>query len=121
MRPWLRRVFEDYTAIGMQSDMDRRRIEAIGADPQKVTVFGNLKYDVGASGRPLDAGLAKFLDNWHQIWIAASTMPGEEEWVLDSFAELLKKHSDLKLIIAPRHADRFQSVQQIVKDAAMRR
>ena len=115
VRRWLRRVFEDYTIIGMQSDTDRRRIEAIGADPQKVTVFGNLKYDVGASGRPLDAGLAKFLDNWHQIWIAASTMPGEEEWVLDSFAELLKKHSDLKLIIAPRHADRFQSVQQIVK------
>src|SRR5205823_533483 len=100
----------------MQSEMDRRRIEAIVADPQKVTVFGNLKYDVDASGKPVDAGLARFLDNWHQIWIAASTMPGEEEGVLDSFSQLLKKHSNLKLIIAPRHADRFQSVQQIVKN-----
>src|SRR5712691_1084872 len=31
VRRWLRRVFEDYTIIGMQSDMDRRCIEAIGA------------------------------------------------------------------------------------------
>jgi 3-deoxy-D-manno-octulosonic-acid transferase len=114
-RRWLRRVFQDYTIIGMQSDMDRQRIEAIGADPQKVTVFGNLKYDVGGTNRPIDAELAKFLDNWHQIWIAASTMPGEEERVLDSFAELLKKHSELKLVIAPRHANRFPSVEQMVK------
>ena len=116
MRPWLRRVFEDYTIIGMQSETDRQRIEAIGADPQKVTVFGNLKYDVDAPSRPLDTGLAKFLDNWHQIWIAASTMPGEEECVLDSFGKVLQKHPALKLIIAPRHADRFQSVQQIVEN-----
>jgi 3-deoxy-D-manno-octulosonic-acid transferase len=32
-RRWLRKVFEGYTVIGMQSDSDRRRIEAIGADP----------------------------------------------------------------------------------------
>src|SRR5688572_3621408 len=45
VRRWLRQVFEDYTVIGMQSEMDRERIQAIGADPRKVTVFGNLKYD----------------------------------------------------------------------------
>ena len=115
VRPWLRRVFEDYTIIGMQSEIDRRRIEAIGADPQKVTVFGNLKYDVVASGKPLDPALSTFLNNWNQVWIAASTMPGEEESVLDAFTELRKKHSGLKLIIAPRHADRFDAVEEMVK------
>ena len=35
VRRWLRRVFEDYTVIGMQSEMDRQRIEAIGANPQQ--------------------------------------------------------------------------------------
>src|SRR5204863_423267 len=73
-RRWLRRVFEDYTIIGMQSEMDRLRIEAIGADPQKVTVFGNLKYDEIASSRPLDTALASLLASWNQIWIAASTI-----------------------------------------------
>jgi 3-deoxy-D-manno-octulosonic-acid transferase len=115
VRRWLRRVFEDYSIIGMQSEMDRRRIEAIGADPQKVTVLGNLKYDVIASSRPLDAGLANLLKSWQQVWIAASTMPGEEELVLDAFTELRKIHPDLKLLIAPRHADRFDAVEGIIR------
>jgi 3-deoxy-D-manno-octulosonic-acid transferase len=115
VRRWLRRVFEDYSIIGVQSEMDRRRIEAIGADPQKVTVLGNLKYDVIASSRPLDAGLANLLKSWQQLWIAASTMPGEEELVLDAFAELRKIHPDLKLLIAPRHADRFDAVEGIIR------
>jgi len=115
VRRWLRRVFEDYTIIGMQSEMDRLRIEAIGADPQKVTVFGNLKYDEIASSRPLDTMLASLLASWNQIWIAASTMAGEEELVLDAFIELRKDHPDLKLVIAPRHADRFDAVEEIVE------
>src|SRR5207249_3805242 len=69
VRRWLDRVFKDYTIMGMQSETDRQRIEAIGADPQKVTVFGNLKYDAVALGKPLDAGLAKFLSTWQPIRI----------------------------------------------------
>ena len=88
IRGWLRRVLEDYTMIGMQSEMDRRRIEAIGGDPGKVTVLGNLKYDVIGAGRPLDRGAGKLSVRWEPVWIAASTMPGEEEMVLDAFQEL---------------------------------
>ncbi len=119
VRRWLRRVFEDYTIIGMQSEIDRRRIEAIGADPQKVIVFGNLKYDVIRSSRPLDNALANLLGSWNQVWIAASTMAGEEEFVLDAFAGLQKTHPDLKLVIAPRHADRFDTVEAMVKRRRM--
>ena len=119
VRRWLRRVFEDYTMMGMQSEMDRKRIEAIGADPQKVTVFGNLKYDVVAGGQAIDALLTDLLSKWNEIWIAASTMPEEEELVLDAFAELQKTNRKLKLIIAPRHADRFDAVAEIVKKRGM--
>src|SRR5436309_3426277 len=104
----------------MQSETDRQRIEAIGADPQKVTVFGNLKYDAVALGKPLDAGLAKFLSTWQPIWIAASTMPGEEEFVLDAFAQLCETHPRLNLIIAPRHADRFDAVERILERRVQR-
>jgi 3-deoxy-D-manno-octulosonic-acid transferase len=111
----LARVFADYTVIGMQSETDRKRIEAIGADPNKVTVFGNLKYDVPGSSRPLDTLLAAALQNSPQIFIAASTLPGEEEFVLDAFASLRKTHAGLRLVIAPRHADRFDAVDELVK------
>ena len=119
VRRWLRRVFEDYAIIGMQSERDRRRIEAIGADPQKITVFGNLKYDVTASARPLDKTLAAVLRDWNPVWIAASTRAGEEEMVLEAFADLLATDPDLKLIIAPRHGHRFDAVEQLIKRRRM--
>jgi 3-deoxy-D-manno-octulosonic-acid transferase len=115
VKRWLRRVFQDYTVMGMQSETDRERIEAIGADPEKVTVFGNLKYDTVSSAKPLDPALATFLGDWPQLFVAASTMPGEEEFVLKSFSELRQSHPDLRLIIAPRHADRFADVEELVK------
>ena len=115
VRRWLTRVFADYTVIGMQSEMDRERIQAIGADPRKVTVFGNLKYDLPASARPLDSSFAASLRKLQPLWIAASTLPGEEEMVLDAFAALRSARPDLKLMIAPRHADRFDSVEEVIK------
>jgi 3-deoxy-D-manno-octulosonic-acid transferase len=115
MRRWLRRVFEDYSVLGMQSEMDRQRIEAIGADPRKVTVLGNLKYDAVVSVRNVDDELATYLESRRPLWIAASTMPGEEELVLDAFQCVLKTHPELKLLIAPRHADRFELVEEIIK------
>ncbi|PYS03649.1 MAG: hypothetical protein DMG12_11850 [Acidobacteria bacterium] len=86
VRRWLRRVFADYMILGMQSEMDRKRIEEIGADPQKVTVFGNLKYDVVGSSRVLDATLAKLLQSWS---------------------------------LAPRHANRFDQVEELVKQRGL--
>ena len=119
IRPWLRGVFADYAVLGMQSEMDRKRIEEIGADPRKVTVFGNLKYDVVGSRRELDAELVGLLQGWTQLWIAASTMPGEEEIVLGAFTEVSKVYPSLKLVIAPRHPDRFDVVEKMVKDRGL--
>lgn len=116
VRRWLPRVLADYTVLGMQSETDRRRIEEIGADPAKVTVFGNLKYDlVTGTGRMLEPALADFLRGWGDIWVAASTMPGEEELVLDAFMELRKTHREVKLVIAPRHPERFDEVEEILR------
>ena len=114
VRRWLRRVFADYTMLGMQSDMDRSRIQEIGADPDKVAVLGNLKYDVAPSSRTLDPALGQVLAGWPLLWIAASTMAGEEEMVLDAFAKVRETDPDLRLLIAPRHADRFDQVEELI-------
>jgi 3-deoxy-D-manno-octulosonic-acid transferase len=115
VRRWLRRVFEDYTLIGMQSETDRARIEAIGAAPEKVAVFGNLKYDVLQTDRPVNSDVGGLLANWKQVWIAASTMPGEEEVVLEAFTHLRRTHPDLNLVLAPRHPERFDTVHALMQ------
>ncbi len=117
---WLPKVLADYTLLGMQSETDRRRMEVLGADPAKLTVLGNLKFDGTSSERAIEAGLAEVLRGWHSIWIAASTMPGEEELVLDAYAQARVGHPDLKLVIAPRHPDRCDEVQEIIRSRGLR-
>jgi 3-deoxy-D-manno-octulosonic-acid transferase len=119
VRRWLVRVLDDYSIIGMQSETDRKRIEALGANPQKVRVFGNLKYDVTLASPSLDSSLASLLADWKQVWIAASTMSGEEESVLNAFRQVRKTHPDLRLVVAPRHPDRFNSVYEILKGSGL--
>jgi 3-deoxy-D-manno-octulosonic-acid transferase len=94
----------------MQSEADRKRIESIGADPKRVKVFGNLKFDARPAGKSLDSNFAAWLRSWNPLWIAASTMPGEDEMVLDAFRVLRQSWHELKLMIAPRHPERAGNV-----------
>jgi 3-deoxy-D-manno-octulosonic-acid transferase len=103
----------------MQSETDRQRIQEIGADPQKVTVFGNLKYDVAPRPGAVNSELARLLSGWNQVWMAASTMPGEEELIVNAYRQLTSAHPELKLVIAPRHPERFEPVAEILKRSGL--
>ena len=119
-RRWLKRVLDDFALLGMQTETDRERIESIGADGRKVTVIGNLKYDALEVERALSPDLSEMIVRLPKLWIAASTMPGEEEQVLDAFAELRKRHADLTLLMAPRHPERFDIVERIIRSRGFR-
>jgi 3-deoxy-D-manno-octulosonic-acid transferase len=112
---WLKRVLGDYTVLGMQSEIDRNRIEMLGANVKKVRVFGNLKYDALSSDSALEPELASFLHSMPLLWIAASTKPTEEEIILDAFAHVRQQHPRLRLLIAPRRPQRFDEVEKIIK------
>jgi 3-deoxy-D-manno-octulosonic-acid transferase len=121
IRRWLKTILNDYSVLGMQSEVDRERIEFLGADRNKVQVFGNLKYDVLSLLKPLEPDLVQLLRTSQPLWIAASTTgvgtadpSNEEEQVLAAFSKLRQRHPTLKLLIAPRHPERFQTVEQLV-------
>ena len=127
IRRWLKTVLNDYSVLGMQSEVDRERIESLGANHDKVQVFGNLKYDVLSSVQPLESGLTRLLQGSQPLWIAASTTAAgttnpsnEEEQVLAAFSTLRQRHPDLRLLIAPRHPERFLTVEQLVLSRGFR-
>jgi 3-deoxy-D-manno-octulosonic-acid transferase len=119
LQRWLRPVLDNYAVFGMQSETDRQRIEKMGAASQRVRVFGNLKYDMTATTRRVDPALAELLRAWHELWIAASTMQGEDEFVLDAFAALRRSHDKLKLMIAPRHPQRAAAVVELARSRGL--
>lgn len=105
--------------IGVISDVDRSRIEAMGALPSNVRVLGNAKYDSLAS--KVDSGIRAEMarrlrvEPGARIFVAGSTHKGEEEIVLYVYKKILDVYPDFRLILVPRHIQRGQEVLALVK------
>jgi tetraacyldisaccharide 4'-kinase len=93
-----------------QSDEMRDRFLALGAPPDRVRAAGNFKYDFEAHAAPADSPVRRLVERLRpqQVWIAASTMPpDEDDAVLAAFRELSARHPGLLLILAPRKPAMF--------------
>lgn len=106
-------ILKKYTAIYPQSKQDSDKLISIGANPQTTAVMGNLKFDIKAP----DISTLAFNKNPNdKIILAGSTHSGEDEIILNVFAELKKEIANLKLIIAPRHPERNEKVFELIKN-----
>ena len=117
-RALFRHVLQLPDAIFVQSEIDRSRYLQLGAPEEKVTVLGNLKYDLAPpSGKPpqrVSAWIARLQPA--AIWVAASTMPGldsddvdEDAAVIAAFQQLIQQHPRLLLVLVPRKPERFET------------
>jgi len=103
----------------MQTREDQTRVIEIGADTEKTRVTGNLKFDqtFPAFTQEAIAKLAQSigLQGNEPILIGGSTHSGEEEILVSLFKDLKKIESRLLLILAPRHLDRLEEVERVLK------
>lgn len=98
-----------YTGIFTQSQDDNQKFLTLGANPDTTKVMNNLKFDIK---RPDNI---EFNKNDTRVLLAGSTHSGEDEIVLNVFKKLKEKHSDIKLILAPRHLTRIDEVKGLVE------
>lgn len=111
---FMKRLLSLVDFLYMQGDGDAERIIAIGAKPEKVKVMGNLKFDAEFH-KPHE--LAEWMNRLDgQVLVAGSTHNGEEEIILDSYETIKKSIDNLKLILAPRHPERFNEAERILKE-----
>lgn len=107
---------QSLNAIAAQSIDDATRLQMLGA--LNVTVSGNLKFDVKPPADALEKGLKlRHLFNANKeriIFLAASTREGEEALILEAAKDL-----DLLTIIVPRHPQRFDEVEALIKRAGL--
>jgi len=116
----MRRVLAPVTRFAMQSECDGARMRAIGAEPSRVVVTGNVKVDE-ARALPDAAAMAQLATRIGgptagPVWICASTHEGEEAICLDAFARLRPQWPELRLILAPRHPERCDVVDRLLRD-----
>lgn len=123
VRPFMRRVLEHVDLFLVQTRADAERLMALGAPPSRLHVLGNLKYDIEPAHTEAAEELYTLVKETlgigasHALLVAGSTMRGEEEMLVSAFLKLKSKHSGLRLILAPRHPERFQEVEQILRRA----
>jgi 3-deoxy-D-manno-octulosonic-acid transferase len=121
---FVRRLYGMVTRFAMQSRLDAERAIELGAPSERVAVTGNLKFeirDVSDSPKIVETAKTFALDSAPLV-IAGSTTEGEEEMVLAAFEELRKEDgfARVRLLVAPRHPDRFDAVARSLKSSRLR-
>jgi 3-deoxy-D-manno-octulosonic-acid transferase len=118
IRFFLRRALREVDRFLMQSEAYARRIEELGAPPSAVRVTGSLKFDSVSdrSGPPA----ARLTPEGRRVLVAGSTLDPEEGILLSIFERLKVEAPDLFLVIAPRHAPRFEGVWDLFSSRGLR-
>src|SRR4051812_31654519 len=124
-RPFFRRVLRHVDRFCMQSDESARRVADIGAETTRIVVTGSLKFDsleIPGPAGPADRGRNPVLRYFRMapgrpVIIAASTLRGEEEPVLDAFQRIRATMTNALLIIAPRKPERFDEAERLARRA----
>ncbi len=104
----------------MRDQAEAEHAVSIGADPKKVRVTGNTKFDSCRQAEPA-GGLAELardlgVNGTTQVFLAGSTHEGEEGPLLDVFVKLKQKFADLKMIVAPRYIERTERLESLARE-----
>lgn len=116
-----RPLLSEFALVGAQSEEDRRRFVALGANPERTINFGSAKYDVALgtpsdeSDRVLEVMRAAGITEKNMVLLGGSTWEGEEEAMVDLYRGLKTRYRNLVLMIAPRHIERLPAILDAIK------
>ncbi len=118
IRSFYRSVLQTLTLCLMQSDRDGDRLVALGADPTRVHVTGNIKFDQPLPDVQSEELLRRSfgIDEHEQLILAGSTHPGEEELLVSAYRHIVKIHPSAVLMLAPRHIERAERVEATLRE-----
>ncbi len=127
LRSWLPRLLEksleNVDLFLAQTEEDARRLMEIGAAESKVTVVGNLKFDVAPPPSPAIVASLRESFSYSEagpVLVCGSTLDGEEGPLLSAFRNILANHPKAVMMLAPRHPERFPEVAALVEQLGFR-
>ncbi len=108
--------------VAAQSAVDAERLLACGADPARVRVTGNLKFDLSVPNS-LELQAGNLRQQWGEerpVLIAGSTHEEDDICVLNAFDIILESLPETLLILVPRHPERFVSTTKLAREMGYR-
>lgn len=119
------RLFKRLNFIAASSESDAKRLKKLGANPDRVHVTGNLKFDVAINPllSPTEQiklrkelfGINEFQAEECLVLLGSSTWPGEEEILCSCYRQAKAAGTNCKLLIVPRHAERRKELKNALQ------
>jgi len=119
LKPLFRHILSKYDAFSMITEEDKNRITAMGADPARIIVNGNAKFDL--LSRQANPALGEemrrlfSLEKDDDLLIAGSTHTGEEVMIIDAYKKIIMEFPETILFIAPRHIERSKDIAALLE------
>ncbi|QDT39487.1 3-deoxy-D-manno-octulosonic acid transferase [Stratiformator vulcanicus] len=114
LKPIVRRL----SLVAAQTEQYAEHFRRLGVLAERVQVTGSLKFDRATPDRsnPLIDELRQVFDlvKEEPVWVAGSTKDPEEGMILGAYRNLLDEYPNLKLILVPRHRERFDEVASLI-------
>jgi 3-deoxy-D-manno-octulosonic-acid transferase len=114
LRGLLRPTFRRFDSVAVQTDEYAERFADLGVPRGVIRVTGSVKFDGletdRANPKTRELRRALGLTSADLVFVAGSTMEGEEEAVVAAYGMARKSHPGLRLVLVPRHAERFEAV-----------
>ena len=116
VRALLRPLLAPISVALAQDEQSARRLAAMGIPSERIQMTGNVKFDARSPGTP-----PRVIEELRQVaggrpvLVAGSTMPGEDEELLDCVLRLAPQERPF-LLLAPRHPERAPQVMQLAAD-----
>ncbi len=126
---FIKDVLRNVSIFCMQNEIYAERIKKLGAEPDKINIIGNFKFDTKPQS---------IIPEWTEIFrrqrtedirqtgerefvlIAGSTHRKEEDLIIDAYIKLKSDYPRLNLIIAPRHPERFREVEELLRKKGLK-
>jgi 3-deoxy-D-manno-octulosonic-acid transferase len=120
-------LFAHVTRFAVQEQQYAERLRLLGVAEAKLAVTGSIKYDGALKDRETPEterlrnmlSLSRDAERSALVWLAGSTHAPEESVVLAAFARLRERFPHLRLILVPRHPDRFEEVARLVEQSGL--
>ena len=123
IRPLVAHVLGQINFIAAQNEETEERFLRLGAQSATVCTTGSLKFDGVQTDRnnPKTRDLAELagIATDDIVFLAGSTQAPEEAYAIDVFQKLSQDHPRLKLILVPRHPQRFDEIAQLLDKSGL--
>ncbi|MGI9429875.1 MAG: 3-deoxy-D-manno-octulosonic acid transferase [Bythopirellula sp.] len=120
-RPLVTRLLGQIDLVAAQNEETAQRFRELGAE--RVVVTGSLKFDGAITRRDNPRTqelnqLANFAAD-DIVFLAGSTQAPEEQYAIDTFRALAADYPCLRLILVPRHPERFDEVANLLQHSGI--